>query len=310
MLVIGSRALKHSFRETRVALDWDVVGTRDELAKLSLELEHVYEKAWTHAKAYFVFEDRPFEFIVADGSVWEEVVALEAIDATYPKLGRIRYATPETLLLLKQSHVHLTHHWRKTTRDVDALLQRRVTLPASTAPLLEKLRVHAEGRRGRARCAFGPPKRLFADGASHAIVERRRAMMSKDVARWIDPSRPTLARALPETRDDAAALLAELAMLHAVEHVLLPVHDGTMPSSREEDDAVWASLETICTDVFGRDVRIALAPHAEAAARRIPKRFSHRLLRIASRTSAAHGPRAYAAAAERPDLEAFATYVR
>lgn len=308
MLIIGSRALRRSFPDTRVALDWDVVGTTDELAALRGRLEPVYEHAWTKNKAYFVFEERPFEFIVAS-SAWEEVLALGGIHDHYPGLGTVTYAAPETLLMLKLSHVHLTHHWRKTARDVDLLLSRGVSLTTELEPLLEKLRRHAESRRGADACSFGPPMRVFPDAASPAIESRRRSMLGDSTGRWLDGSRPHLARALPRSREDAASFLATLAMVHAVEHDLLPAFGESRPSRRAERDAVDSALEALCTDVLGRAVRLSLAPHAELAARKIPTGFAHSLLRTFASASTAFGRGAYRPPPSRPSAFALDSYI-
>jgi hypothetical protein len=312
MLVIGSRALRRSFPDARLCLDWDLVATRAEVDALTGRLEPLYPRAWSAHKRLFLLGDRPVEVIIADDTVWTDVLALEGARTSFEGLGAVTVASPSTLLLLKLSHVHLTHHWRKTSGDVDFLLGHDVTLPEDLEPLLERLRVHAERRRGVERCAFGPPMRLFAHAASPAIAQRRRAMhraLGDRVSAWVDPARPELARSLPSTRRAAADLLAELATVHAVEHVLAPARGGERATDKEEANAIAEALETLCTDVLGRRARVALAPHAREAARRVRPRFSRALGAIAAKPTGIEGASAFAPSAARADLGAMAPYV-
>ena len=120
--------------------------------------------------------------------------------------------------------------------------------------------------------------RLFPAPTSPIIAHRRRALIARHpvVARLIDRRELLFASTLPETRDDAADLLAELVMIHAVEQMM-------MLDSLDEDGAVKRALGTLFGEVLDGELLVAVALHVDEAMRRIPERFSQRLLEVAVR---------------------------
>ena len=115
--------------------------------------------------------------------------------------------------------------------------------------------------------------RLFSAPTSPIIAHRRRALVARHpvVARLIDRSEHLCARAMPSTPDDAADLLAELVMIHAVEKMIAA-------EDLDEDRAVLLAIETLISEILGGDLLVVLARHVDEAMRRIPHGFSQRLL--------------------------------
>ena len=289
MLLIGSRALRHHLRTARAAKDWDVVGTRDDLRALSAILEPLRGAPWTSAKAYFLADDRPVEFIVADGTTWMDVLARPAPEVEVDPLGRVRVATLDTLRLLKESHLHVTGHFWKTVEDV-ACLSRHASI-AEDDPLLVRLRAGAEGRRGRAACAFGPRLRVLPVPASVAMsVARAEAIRTScpTLQRHLVPNDIVLAK-MPADDDTRIRIVAEAARLFAHEQL---ADEWTPKNARE---ILRTAIEVLGTDIFGRDVRIALNRHAPAAL--------EQALRLGRLTVSSSGCAVLARTAFRPDGE-------
>ncbi|MBS2014208.1 MAG: hypothetical protein JST00_15070 [Deltaproteobacteria bacterium] len=273
MLVIGSRALHHSFPHLRACVDWDLVGTAEERERLAERIEPLRGRPWTPKKGYFLLGDRPVEYIVADHSDWMDVLARPALRGNVPGIGEIAFASPETLLLLKLSHVHVTGHFWKTASDLH-LLRKRASLQPGDDDLLDRMRLGAERRRGAEACGFGPRMRALPDAASPATAMQRRARiarMAPTLARHLEPSRPDRLAAVPRPAD-AARVLSEIAMVWALEEDL--VSAAQLASPRTCESAMRHVIETLCTDVFGRDLRIAVNAFASDALALVPKGFA------------------------------------
>lgn len=87
---------------------------------------------------------------------------------------------------------------------------------------------------------------------------------------------------LPLGANEAADVLAEVAMITTVEVVFLPAGNA-MPSPKEEASAVEGVLPILFSRVLGEAARVALEPHALEARRRIPTGFAARLFKVAVR---------------------------
>ncbi len=288
MLVIGSRAMRRAFGGAREALDWDVVAAPEELEALASRLRRLRGVPSTRGKAYFLFEDRPLEVIVATpSSAWSEVLAYpsEAIEMV-PALGRVHFASAALLLLLKLSHAHLAPHWEKTVADLDFLAS-RVALDTGTASLLARLRAVAEEHCGPVKCAFPDRYQLLPEPASCAAACRRRRMVLSfggSIATATRDGDGSIMRRAPRD-DEALPLLRELTMVRAAEELYAEaVARGAGGNESRERRAVDDALRALCTRELGRSVRIPLAPHAEAVRRSVAPGFSIALLERANAT--------------------------
>lgn len=284
MLVIGSRALAHVYPAARACLDWDLVGTADELEQLHRTLTPLPGVSQRRDKAYFLHRGAPVEFLLAEHNEWSDVLARPGLPGHEPVLGALTFASPDTQLMLKLAHVHLPRNWEKTSADV-ALLRRRGARVPQGDPLLERLRQRTERRIGKNECRFAEPGRLRAQAPGNQLLLRSRVhhALGDCVERYADPRQPWRARRLPSHEADAKALLAELTMVHAVTDRLL---DVARPNAEQERTAVRETARLLCTRVLGRDVRLCLAPFAHDVIGAIPAGFSHRLLAAARASSA------------------------
>jgi hypothetical protein len=282
MLVIGSRALAHWFRHARAPLDWDLVGTSAELEALRAKLPPLANTPWSKRKAYFLHRGRPLEVLVpAAGNVWEAVLARSGAKIDDPLLGSLTFASPETLLLLKLAHAHLPSQWDKTVEDIDFLRRARVELDSEAERLLSLLCDNNERWLGPRRQLVDQPLRLIAAAGSDGFALRRELhrTLGDRTGPWLDPKRPHCARSLPRDASGRAALLAELAMAEAIAEDLYPSLGTARADTTTERAAVRNALRALATRQLGREARLALAPHALDAERRIPTGFSHALQR-------------------------------
>jgi hypothetical protein len=305
MLVIGSRALHHSFPHLRACVDWDFVGTAVEREELATKIEPLRGKPWTAKKGYFLLGDRPVEYIVADDTDWMRVLARPSLKGQVPGVGEVSFATPATLLVLKLSHVHVTGHFWKTAGDIH-LLRSRATLALEDDALLEDLRRRAEWRRGIEGCAFGPRLRILPEAASPAVATQRAARLrafAPTLSRYLDASRVGWVSALPSA-SDAASVLAEAAMVWSLEEDIASL--ASLADSARRVAALRQVIEVLCTDVFGRDVRIALNSYAHDALALVPKDFPKRASATVAPASSIAAASLFAPHAARTDLQRFA----
>jgi hypothetical protein len=130
MLLIGSRAAKFHFRNFRRPHDWDFIGTTQEVEDFLSQFQH--ERLSSHAnkiraKIFLKEGPRLFEFELTE-MVPSSLSLLEEDNETeyFDPLLNVSYnvASPETLFLLKKSHICFNIHWRKSIIDYQFLYSR------------------------------------------------------------------------------------------------------------------------------------------------------------------------------------------
>jgi len=114
MLLIGSSAAQFYYPEFRSPKDRDILATPDELAEW-------VERNRTHIHRYKLRDDRKL-FIKTDYINFEfEIVKPGSSSELFMKLNNnhphMSIARPETLWLIKKSHIHHPIHWRKNIED-------------------------------------------------------------------------------------------------------------------------------------------------------------------------------------------------
>jgi hypothetical protein len=140
MLIVGSRAAKHYLPDFREPKDHDVICTPDEFKmfrKLNPELEKYlifkHTKKWIMRKPKLQVE---FELAIP-GSSGELLLNIVNSDNCFLDLdechpddfivrfhGKIYYANPEILFLIKKSHIGYQIHWDKNIADYSFLKER------------------------------------------------------------------------------------------------------------------------------------------------------------------------------------------
>lgn len=147
MLLFGSRSLAYRVPGYRTPLDWDVIGTPEELERLDGLLPRYGGKKSTPQKAVFVYDDCPLEFIVYQpGDYWSKVVETFSDEPTVevPVLGRLTIAPPEYSIISKQVMlIYRVHHWHKNIEDLYVLRNLIPTIPPHIEALLPLTRDHA-----------------------------------------------------------------------------------------------------------------------------------------------------------------------
>ena len=288
MLLIGSRAVARHFTDARRSLDWDVVVTAAEAEVLASALPLLPGLEQKKGKLVLLHDGCPLEAVVEQaGDPWALVRGLCQETVRLPVLGEVLVPPPDVLLLLKESHIHLAAQWRKTARDVSFLRGKKVRIPGSLADLLEALRVHAEARWSRDRRAFPERGRLCELPRTRACAHQHRALHeifgaeSRGPSPSLDPARPGCLTALPTSDGARIRLLAEEIAVHAVQAFLWPTRrgPGARWSAAGEREAAWCAADDLCTRVFAREVRLGLAPHADAAIASLRPGFAARLAR-------------------------------
>lgn len=147
MLLFGSRALSYSVPEFRKPLDWDIVGTEEDLARLSEILPRYQGKKPTPHKTVFLYENCPLELVVCHpGDYWWKVREAFANEATVevPLLGRLTLAPASFCLITKQvSLIYRIHHWHKNIEDIYFLRNYIQTIPPHVESLLVATQAHS-----------------------------------------------------------------------------------------------------------------------------------------------------------------------
>ena len=185
MLLIGSRAIRYYFPDFREPLDWDLVGTTEEIAALDRVLPR-HDDGKRADKAHFRYGRAVVEVANASlipywGLVLERFESAPVIHE--PALGELRVAPAAYLMLTKHCGlIYPVLHWHKNLEDLYFLRERITHVPEDLAALIPE--------------TLADSKRMFI-----AMHERR----SVDVA----PCHPELAPASAEHRALHAALAVD-----------------------------------------------------------------------------------------------------
>lgn len=130
MLLIGSRAVKHHFPFYRRPRDYDFIASRHEVDHFLSTRK--WKDASSHDKkvrARINFDDRAvmfeFELMEKSQSAQQLFAAPGHTHRKDSELGIVyQVASPETLFLLKKSHICFNIHWKKTVADYLFLKER------------------------------------------------------------------------------------------------------------------------------------------------------------------------------------------
>jgi hypothetical protein len=279
MLVIGSRAIRHHFPDFRPPLDWDLVGTDDDIARLERSLERSSLFPARREKAVFLYGDVMVEVWNASAlPYWATVDATFADAPTIedPVLGRLRVPHPGFLLLTKQCGlIYRIVHWHKNLEDLYFLFDRVPTMPENVAALLP-LTLQDAGRMftdNHARTApeaepCHPAVRHPKDPVLHRELHERLALGNAPAVveprAWEGfPEQPATSR-----RERMIDLFAEEAMVLAGEqHITMP-EDPSHPHPGGELGR-WA-LRSLLTSSMPDNLRYFGVNHYREIAARIP----------------------------------------
>jgi len=147
MLLFGSRSLSYSIPEFRKPLDWDVVGTEEDLARLSELLPRHPDKKKTPHKTVLIYEGCPLEVVVCEpGSYWWQVWQAFADEPSIevPILGRLTVAPAPFCLITKQiSLIYRIHHWHKNLEDIYFLRNYIQSIPPNVEALFPATQAHS-----------------------------------------------------------------------------------------------------------------------------------------------------------------------
>lgn len=281
MLLIGSRATRVHFPAFRTPKDWDVIATPEEAEALRAKLPKT-RPAGRPNKICFSHRGTLLEVEIAfPGSTAEALLAERSGTSEIPEVGPTDVATPEALLLVKQSHVPFAIHWKKTVADIQFLRRRIGDVSPRLAPLLETRMVET--------AAFlSPHQRRIPRGSSDACGHRGpiplHARVHDAVKLGVRSARYEPSSFESMSREARITLLAEETMTLAVERML---GAGTRNTSRKDEQwYVEAAYEQMVTSALPAEVRLSAVVHMDRVLSRIPDGFSIRALaKIASTKS-------------------------
>ncbi len=138
MLLIGSRALRHHFPDFRQPVDWDLVGTRADEARLAQVLPR--QGRQSKEKVHFKYGAAMVELVlIEEVPYWEKVsrVFEDEPSVEDPILGRMHVAPASFLMLTKQCGlIYRIVHWHKNMEDFIHLRSVITEVPEHVAALL------------------------------------------------------------------------------------------------------------------------------------------------------------------------------
>lgn len=275
MLLIGSRAIRYFFPDFREPLDWDLVGTAEEIAELDRKLPRE-EKQPRREKALYRYGDSMVE--VANASVvpyWARMREYFADEPTMvePVLGTLHVAPAGYLLLTKHCGlIYPVVHWHKNLEDLYFLRERIPHLPDRIAALIPE--------------TIDDSRRLFI-----GLHEKRNAEVMPchpDMPRVSDLHRELHARLLPDAEPgvaerawqgfpeaDGKTRLAKLRRFMADEALIIAAEQYFYPrlgfESDDEEELVRWALRMLCTSRLPQDFRYFLVNHYREVRDLVPK---------------------------------------
>jgi hypothetical protein len=262
MLLIGSRAILHHLPDFRPPVDWDLVGTEAEIARLHRVLLRSSKHAQQPDKAVFHHQGAMVEVINASRvPYWAKVEATFADGPVIddPVLGPMRVPPVGFLLLTKQCGlIYRIYHWHKNLTDLYFMRDRVPSIPPEAAALLpdavaDSRRMFAERHVAREgdREPCHPALRGPLDPALHRALHARLRLGKVPAV-----DEPRAWEGMPELRGDARRqrmidLFAEEAMVMGAELSLRPEGLG---AASEAQLARWA-LRTLITCTMPEGLR-------------------------------------------------------
>ncbi|MBX3182373.1 MAG: hypothetical protein KIT72_09010 [Polyangiaceae bacterium] len=288
MLVIGSRAVRHHFPEFRKPLDWDLVGTAEEVERLAGALEELprapKSAADVHQKRLFTYGGRLVEAIISDDDwYWEEVTQALAGGPRInePLFGELRVAHPAYVLLTKHCTLaYPLYFWHKAVEDFYFLRDRIPAMPAHVAALAPATLEHArvmyknfheqlEHRVCHPSCgvAYGPHNHQLLH--QHLALRPELGPWAQDSAAW---------QGFPEVPEEERLqrmrqLFAEEVMVVAAEELLRAGRDF---ARAEAEYTTWA-LRIVSTGTLPVTLRYLLVNHLREVRKLIPQGWAQRL---------------------------------
>lgn len=152
MLVFGSRALRYHFPQFREPKDWDLAGTRADVARLDQVLPRRGHQA--PYKAHFDYHSRMVEVDIAEESpFWTQMTHAfrDAPILDESVLGPLRVPPPAFMMFTKQCGlIYDVLHWHKNLEDLYQLQQWITEVPPKARDLLRSVQEHARRVHGEA----------------------------------------------------------------------------------------------------------------------------------------------------------------
>lgn len=281
MLLIGSRAIRHHFPEFRPPRDWDLVGTREDIARLDQALPRITHAYLGLDKACYAYGGAFVEVVdVAVIPYWATVCAAFAGGPTIedPVLGVLGIPPPGFLLLTKQCGLiyHLLH-WHKNLEDLYFLRDRIPSIPEHVAALLplalsDSRRMFAANHRKSTSTAepCHPEARAPLHPRLHRALHDRLALGALAA---IDEPRAWEGfpeRAGTSRRERMIDLFAEETMVLAAEQSILPSIDGK--GHPEAELTRWA-LRSLITSTMPEGLRYFGVNYYREIMERVPQGF-------------------------------------
>lgn len=152
MLVYGSRALRYHFPQFREPRDWDIVGTRADVARLDQVLPRRGHQS--PYKVHFEYDSVTVEVDIAEElPFWARALHLfrDAPILDEPVLGPLRVPPPALVLFTKQCGlIYGVVHWHKNLEDLYQLQDWITEVPPEARELLRPMQAHSRSLHGEA----------------------------------------------------------------------------------------------------------------------------------------------------------------
>jgi hypothetical protein len=279
MLLFGSRALTYSIPEFRKPLDWDVVGTEEDLARLSELLPRHPDKKKTPHKTVFIYEGSPLEVVVRrPGDYWWQVCETFANEPTVdvPILGRLNIAPASYCLITKQiSLIYRIHHWHKNLEDIYFLRNFVKTIPPHVEALLAATQAHSRNyfaehhnRFPAVPVACHPKLPKQQDATLHGLLHERLRLGARPVV-----SEPDAWKAFPHLTGDER--IARMHRLMAEEAMVFAAHcrydERGFPGGRSDAELKRFALREFAMSHLPEDWRYFCVNHYREIADLIPE---------------------------------------
>jgi hypothetical protein len=285
MLLFGSRALSYSIPEFRKPLDWDLVGTEEDLARLDTLLpRHPNRRGKSH-KGLFVYEGSPLELTVRQpGDYWSQVCdgLRDEPSIEVPVLGRLTLAPASFCLITKQIIlIYRMHHWHKNIEDIYFLRNYVQTIPPHVEALLAPMQAQARDYYAKLHARFPvvpvachPSLTHQPDPALHGQLHERLALgpspIVAEAGAW--KAFPSLAGA--ERTSKMRQLIAEEAMVFAAH---CRYDERGFPGARSDSELKRYALREIAMSHLPEDWRYFTVNHYREIADLIPENWSSKV---------------------------------
>jgi hypothetical protein len=279
MLLFGSRAICYTIPEFRKPLDWDVVGTPEDLERLSKALPRHTGKRPTANKTVFLYEGRPLELVIRQpGDYWSLVCEAfkDEPKIEVPILGELTIPPASYCLITKQiSLIYRIHHWHKNLEDIYFLRNYIHEIPPHVEALFKATQQNSRDYFASAHTRFPPVPvachpalPVQPEAELHKVLHERLRFGTRPVAQ-----EPDAWKAFPhlhgqERMDRMQHLLAEEAMVFAA-HCRLK--ERGFPDARSDSALKRFALRELSMSYLPEDWRYFLVNHYWEIASLIPE---------------------------------------